>query len=185
MLTLEIAKIPPEGLELDSPLDPREVHVDGESQFQLLDGGRFKGRVERSDENSLHVRGRVDATMRLDCGRCLEPFELPLSQELELFYLPHRPGVEEAEDEVELSDRDMVVVYYQGERVDLGDALREQLFLALPLARACGAQCRGLCPVCGVNRNATACTCESQAKGDVRLVGLAALLEKGPAKGRH
>jgi len=185
MLTLEIAKIPPEGLELDSPLDPREVHVVGEAQFELLSGGRFKGRAERSDDNSLHVRGRVDAIVHLDCGRCLEPFDLPISQELELFYLPHRPGVEEAEDEVELPDREMVVTYYQGERLDLGEALREQLFLALPLARACRLDCKGLCPVCGVNRNTAACACESRAKGDVRLVGLAALLDKRPAKGRH
>ena len=32
--------------------------------------------------------------------------------------------------------------------------------LALPINPLCAETCRGLCPVCGGNRNQVACTCE-------------------------
>jgi uncharacterized protein len=83
-----------------------------------------------------------------------------VDQELDLFYLPHEAGQDqEEEDEVELSDRDVVVAYYEGDRLDLGDVIREQLFLTVPLARVCREDCRGLCPTCGGNRNQQACAC--------------------------
>ena len=35
----------------------------------------------------------------------------------------------------------------------------DNLFLQLPLVSVCRPDCKGLCPVCGVNRNHTACAC--------------------------
>ena len=49
----------------------------------------------------------------------------------------------------------MVVAYYDGDRLDLGEMVREQFFLAVPLRRLCREDCRGLCPTCGANRNLT------------------------------
>ena len=175
MLTLEVSKIPPEGLEVDSTLDAHEVHVEGERAFQLEPGGRFVGRADRGDEGSIHVRGHVRANLKLECGRCLEPFGLAVDQELDLFYLPERPGTAEAEEDVGLSDRDMVVAYYDGERLDVAEALREQFFLAVPLRCVCTPQCRGLCPTCGANRNLAACACPETP--EPRLAGLGALLD--------
>ncbi len=47
------------------------------------------------------------------------------------------------------TDRDMVVAYYKGDRLDLGEVVREQCFLSLPLKRLCREDCRGRCPTCG------------------------------------
>jgi len=49
-----------------------------------------------------------------------------------------------------------------------GDATGEVVFetettLALPMKPLCREGCRGLCPVCGGNRNITACACETPA----------------------
>jgi uncharacterized protein len=182
MLLIEVAKIPNEGMVVATGLDAGEIHVEGERSFTLRPGGWVDCRIERGDDRSVHVRGRLSASLGLDCGRCLDTFDLALDQELDLFYLPHRPDDrEEAEDEVELSDRDVVVAYYRGERFDLGEALREQLFLALPMRRLCREDCRGLCLVCGRNRNQGDCGCASAPQGDERLGVLARLIEKGPA----
>ena len=159
MLLIHVSKIPPEGLSIDTPLDPGEVHLEGEDSFTLK-GGTLRCHVERGDEDTIHVRGRLQAEVALSCGRCLEGFALSIEQELDLFYLPHEKGQEqEEEDEVELSDRDVVVAYYSGDRLDLGDVIREQLYLTVPLARVCREDCRGLCPHCGVNRNQQQCAC--------------------------
>jgi uncharacterized protein len=159
MLLINVSRIPLEGMEINAPLDSAQLHLEREESFTLA-GGRLVGRVERSDDDTVHVRGHLSAEVALQCGRCLEPFRVPLEQELDLFYLPHRPEMgDEEEDEVELSDRDMVVAYYRDGTLDLGEVLREQLFLAMPLARVCREACRGLCRACGANRNTVDCAC--------------------------
>jgi uncharacterized protein len=162
MLLISVSKIPPEGLSIDAALDPGQVHLEGEDAFALA-GGSLRCLVERGDDETVHVRGRLQAQVDLQCGRCLDPFTLPIDQQLDLFYLPHEAGQsEEEEDEVELSDRDVVVAYYEGDRLDLGEVIREQLYLTVPLSRLCREDCRGLCPRCGVNRNLQACDCPTE-----------------------
>jgi uncharacterized protein len=48
----------------------------------------------------------------------------------------------------------------------LNDILQEQVLLALPLQRVCRAECRGICPTCGQNRNETGCQCQEQKTDD-------------------
>jgi uncharacterized protein len=164
VLVINVSRIPPEGLEVADDLEPGEVHLEGEDSFNLEPGGRMEGRLERGDDDSVHLRGSLSARLRLQCGRCLEPFILPVEQELDLFYLRRqRKDAGEEEDEVELSDRDMVVAYYDGDVLDLGEMVREQFFLALPLKRLCREDCRGLCPTCGSNRNQARCECPPEA----------------------
>src|SRR5262245_10171121 len=101
VLVIEISQIPPEGLELDEPLDAASVHVEREGDFSLDPGGRLRARVELVDGTSIHVRGHLSAPLHLECGRCLESFPLRLEQDLDLFYLPHRSDDDrEEEDEV-------------------------------------------------------------------------------------
>jgi uncharacterized protein len=174
MLVLEVARIPPEGLELTEDLTPGAVHVESGEEFALGSGGSLRCRVERGDDESVHVRGHLGASVVLACGRCLESFTLPIQQEVEVFYLPQRPGEGEEED-IELKDRDMIVAYYTAGQVDLGELVREQLYLTLPMKRVCREECRGLCPRCGKNRNHEGCTCPTE-ETDPRLVPLAGLL---------
>jgi uncharacterized protein len=178
MLVIHVSRIPLEGMEVDTELDAGQVHLEGEETFDLR-GGRLHGRLDRGDDDTVHVRGHLSADVGLQCGRCLEPFRVPLEQELDLFYLPHRPGLDdEEEDEVELSDRDMVVAYYRDDTLDLGNVLREQLFLAMPLARVCREDCRGLCRACGANRNVVACACPPEESASP-FSSLRTLFDKG------
>ena len=45
------------------------------------------------------------------------------------------------------------------DRLDLGPMVREAVELELPLAPLCREDCRGLCPVCGTDRNVETCDC--------------------------
>jgi uncharacterized protein len=40
--------------------------------------------------------------------------------------------------------------------------MREQFYLALPMKPLCREDCKGLCPICGVNRNRETCSCRSE-----------------------
>jgi len=179
-LQIEVARIPPEGLDLDEVLDAVAVHLEDESDFRLRPEARLRCHVELVDGTTVHVRGPLVAVIEPECGRCLERYPVDVDQELDLFYLPRgSQQPEEQEDEVELSDRDVVVGYYENDRVDLGEVVREQLFLTLPLRRLCRQDCRGLCPSCGENLNVVDCGCPPvQEPEDPRFSGLRRLIEE-------
>jgi uncharacterized protein len=180
MLLIETTRIPPEGLDVDEALDPARLRLEGESDFALDPGARVRAHVELVDGSTVHVRGRLEAGVSLECGRCLDRYGAPAGQELDLFFLPRekeRPRDEE--EDVQLSDREVVVGYYEGDRLDLADVIREQLILSLPLRRLCREECRGLCPTCGKNRNSSDCGCPPPEDGeDPRLAPLRRLFGK-------
>jgi len=177
MLLIDVSRIPPEGLDVKAPLDSGEVHVAGEEGFRLEPGGSLECHVEKGDDETVHVQGHLSARLGLECGRCLEPFSFPVEQNLDLFYLPHQAG-ESVEDEEEIAERDLVVAYYRQGRLDLGDMVREQFFLTLPMKRLCRAECLGLCATCGSNRNLNPCECPAVG---APLSPFSGLFEKGPS----
>lgn len=181
MLQIEVSRIPPDGLEIDDPLTPEALHFEEEGDVRLEPGGRLRCRVDLGDDDSVHVRGRFETQVGLECGRCLEPFSMGLEQELDLFYLPRpeQPEQDDQEEEVELSDHDLVVAYYDADVLDLGEMVREQILLGLPMKRVCREDCQGICHSCGVNRNVGECNCKDQDDVDPRLSVLRDLLGGG------
>ncbi len=180
MLVIEIPRIPPEGLDVDEALDAHNLHLEDETEFRLGTGAHLACKVDLMDGTSVHVRGRLSGSVSTACGRCLEDYELSVGQELDLFYLPRAQGrPQEQEEEVELTDREVVVGYYDGERLDLGEVLREQIVLGLPLRRLCREDCLGRCPSCGQNRNQVSCACPpAEETADPRLAPLRKLFQK-------
>jgi uncharacterized protein len=176
-LVVELRKVPQEGAEIHAVLSDTGLHLEGEDSFVLLPGARFDGRVDRGDDESLHIVGTLQATVRLECGRCLDAFEHPAGANLDLYFLPD-DGTELAEQDVELKERDMVVGSYTGGELDLGETLREHVHLSIPLKRLCRDECEGLCLTCGANRNHKTCACPERADADPRLAGLAHLFKR-------
>jgi uncharacterized protein len=128
-----------------------------EDEFSILGPVRFTGSLTRAGDR-FHLRGRIGATLQLTCGRCLTPFPKALDTAVDLTYVPDRaPAGTAAKDakpqapdeEVELQDEDLNTSYYHDHVLDLGEMLREQFYLALPMQPLCRPDCQGLCPVCG------------------------------------
>jgi len=116
--------------------------------------------------------GRVTTALELGCSRCLEPFRLPVNSAFDLRYLPQATNRGGEEDEV--GEDALDVAFYEGEAIDLGQMLREQFYLVLPMKPLCRLDCRGICPVCGANRNTVECGCEAKWE-DPRLAPLKGL----------
>jgi uncharacterized protein len=178
MLVVHVPKIPPEGQDIDAVLDPGQVHLEGERSFELQEG-RLKVHLEKGEENTVQVKGRLTARLGLECGRCLEPFSYAIDQNVDLFYLPRQreAQAEEQDADVQLSDHQMVVVFYDNDRIDLGEMVREQFFLQIPMRRLCREDCKGLCPDCGKNKNLERCECAPQSASDPRLARLGKLFD--------
>ncbi|NLE99761.1 MAG: DUF177 domain-containing protein [Anaerolineales bacterium] len=99
----------------------------------------------------LLVQGAVDAEMRLECVRCLEPCDIPATLELEETF--RLPGTKPRPD--------LPYSVTDDGWIDLVPLIREQGWVAVPIKPICDPQCKGLCPQCGTNLNVETCACRS------------------------
>jgi uncharacterized protein len=109
------------------------------------------------------VQGRLHSAVRLTCSRCVEEFEQPLSLDLEAVYLPLQAISSERAKELEEGEAD--VYAYAEPVIDIAEMVRDKLFFSIPLQPHCMVGCKGLCPSCGVNRNAISCQCAEEKLG--------------------
>ena len=98
------------------------------------------------------VHGTVKGEVAHECRRCLAPVPVRIDEQVSMFF---QDGVRE--EEAEAGE-----VYALPERgdLDLTQAVREQVALAVPQYALCREECRGLCPQCGTNLNEHDCDCE-------------------------
>lgn len=105
---------------------------------------QVSGTLERISDGIV-VRATVTAPWAGACSRCLRPVAGELAVHVDELFEPHPVEGE---------------TYPLGEdAVDLEPLVRDAILLELPPAPLCGADCAGLCPVCGGDRNVTACDC--------------------------
>lgn len=118
----------------------------------------------QNTEGEVRVRGKFTVVLETDCDRCLGNGRFPLESAFDLFY---RPMAELTRmEEVEIDEGEAEIGFYQGGGMELEDILREQVLLALPMQRVCREDCRGICPVCGRNRNEAPCDCREHPADD-------------------
>ena len=127
-------------------------------EFRLADPLAVDVTYYRAGED-LYYHGNLATTLRASCARCLGQFALALAQDFEFVLVPERPQ----EEDVELEDDDLALSFFSGTEIDLEPLCSEQAILALPTRALCREDCRGLCPVCGNDRNTEACTCDASA----------------------
>ena len=115
--------------------------------------------LERIPEGIV-VRGEVDVVWAAECSRCLKPLQGNLAVGIDELFEPHP-----IDGETYLLDDDCI---------DLDQVVRDAVVLELPPAPHCRDDCRGLCPVCGADRNETECGCVEEAD-DPRWAALRSL----------
>jgi DUF177 domain-containing protein len=108
-----------------------------------------------ADGAEVFVRGRLSATVPLVCGRCAEGFSGKLGADVDVRLMPRAATA----DSVELGADDLDVDFYDNDQLDLGRIVENETTLALPMKPLCRPDCRGLCSVCGANRNTVTCAC--------------------------
>ena len=112
----------------------------------------------------IRLQGQLQVTVSAPCDRCLEPVSQPIRSPFNLVYVPASEAAEGGEEEID--DAAVEVGFYEGNGVQLNDVLREVVLLALPMQLVCNENCKGICPVCGQNRNQQACACHTTAADD-------------------
>ena len=159
----------------DESLSGRDLALE-ESEDIDVRALAVRGRGMRTGAGEVALEGALDARLELRCVRCLEPFEHALRSSFELILVADEPAAGE-DEERETDDREALLFVAAEGHVELRDVVREQVYLNLPQKPLCRADCRGLCPTCGVDRNRLECGCRS-GEIDDRLAPLLELKNK-------
>lgn len=112
------------------------------------------------------ARGEVAGTLRNECTRCLKAVETSFRSGLTLVFV-------EGED----SEGGAYGFEPAGSELDMSEAVREEIVLAVHPYVVCDPECRGLCPRCGTNLNEGACDCTDD-ELDPRWAALRALQDE-------
>ena len=171
-MRLEISRIREPHRRLDRTDEPS---VFGHEDAYTIVAPVRLGADLRKDQETVRFTGSLDTELELACSRCAEGFRVPVHTDFDLLYLPAASAETAVEHEVQ--EDDLETSYYREGIIDLAELVREQLYLALPMKPLCQETCRGLCPECGTNLNASICAC-TPIWEDPRLAPLKALARK-------
>jgi uncharacterized protein len=159
-MIIDLKTFPGEGRKKFSFTLDREWWLPGEDDYQIeaietpINVGLEIYRVE----SKFILNGAFKGALRVICDRCLDSYRQEIESEFNYFLVPE-PGNKEQE-ELELMEEDMDVVFISDDKVNLNEVIKEQLFLSLPVKCLCKPNCLGLCTKCGCNLNENSCECK-------------------------
>lgn len=157
-MRIELDKLDGKPARFAHKYEPEELILDDE-HARLVEPPEVKGRINRSG-HEVRLQGEIAASAEVECDRCLKQKTVPIETVFDVTYVPAADYVEG--EVAELHEEDLAVSVYRDEVIDIDELVREQVLLAIPSRALCSEDCRGLCPVCGANRNETACECEAK-----------------------
>jgi uncharacterized protein len=170
MLTLDLNKIRTPRERFERVYRPGQLPA--ESDYAVVEPVALAFDIFK-DKQQFRLAGDVKTVLELPCSRCLEPFQHGVDAQFDLRYQPHALNTSGGgeHDEREIEEDDLSTAFYQNDEIDLGQLMREQFYLSLPMKPLCREDCKGLCPVCGTNLNRETCDCKRD-WDDPRLAAL-------------
>ena len=136
-------------------------------EFALDEAVRVTGQLSATGPGSYYWRGRLATAVRTACRRCLAPVVQSLQTPVDILF---------TEDQ-QADDPSIYLIPQRSTTLDLSEAIREELMLAVPEYVLCRDDCRGLCPQCGKDLNEGPCDCRP-ATTDPRWAALLALADR-------
>lgn len=154
----ELLRRPGSDRDVSVALAPAELGLTDE---RLVEGEPIRVRLHlESLSDGIVVDGEVVSVWHGSCRRCLVEVGGELHSEVHELY------------QSTLTDPDAFPIEH--DQIDLEPVVREVVQIDLPTVPLCRADCAGLCPVCGADRNLDPCACAEE-RGDDRWAALDAL----------
>ena len=137
MIKFYVSRLEKESVEVESDEPAELLELDPTAGYAAVAPVHYHLTAQLISGGVL-VSGRASTKIAGECTSCLDPVEQRVeTPPLELFF-ELEPGQEEC---------------------DVTEDIRAEMLLALPMNLRCSEECRGLCPVCGANRNREKCSC--------------------------
>lgn len=174
-LSLRLPSLQGNHERFDIRYEPSLFEAVGDDAFRVVSPVTLAFDIDEQETGRYRVKGQLTGDIELTCGRCVEPYTLPVTADFDLRYVPRSENLGEGEREVE--EDDLTTAFYADDQIDLSELIGEQFHLALPMKPLCSAACKGLCPQCGTNLNTSTCNCSRQWT-DPRLAPLKSLVRE-------
>lgn len=175
-MRIRIYDIPPEGRDLEFNLDKEQVNsrillawqaqdesAVAQPMYEFLKDPKVFLHLDL-DGSTVVVKGKVEGEYLTLCSRCAEETRQHLELPIDLILKPKSERVPEDEQEDDLN-----FGTYEKQEIHCEIFSEDFLVLGLPFSVQCCANCKGLCPHCGINLNHETCKCKSEKPGDPRL----------------
>ena len=154
-LLYKIAKLwgKPEGSSEKYELNEKLVFADDK---ELNFASNFKGKftfIRLKDEVSV-LLNNASVDVNFSCNLCLKEFVETIEiSEAEREFFHDKPDFESSDLD------DLFYIDKKRMTLDLNEMVRQEIILHFPLIPVCSKSCKGLCPVCGKDRNSVKCKC--------------------------
>ena len=125
--------------------------------------------ITNQENKTLFIRGAVDVTLSIPCGRCLE--EVPTQI---CFDIDKKLDINDSvltDDEMEEND------YLIGFELDVDKLVYAEILVNWPMRVLCKDDCEGICKVCGANLNKGDCGCQ-RTELDPRMAAIQDIFSK-------
>ena len=137
--------------------------------FPILQKSPVVLTITNQENKTLFIRGAVDVTLSIPCGRCLE--EVPTQI---CFDIDKKLDINESvliDDEMEEND------YLIGFELDVDKLVYAEILVNWPMKVLCKEDCEGICNVCGANLNKGDCGCQ-RTELDPRMAAIQDIFSK-------
>ena len=137
--------------------------------FPILQKSPVVLTLTNQENKTLFIRGSVDVTVSIPCGRCLE--EVPTQI---CFDIDKKLDIQDnilVDDEMEEND------YLIGFELDVDKLVYAEILVNWPMRVLCKDDCEGICKVCGANLNKGDCGCQ-RTELDPRMAAIQDIFSK-------
>ncbi len=136
---------------LSIPYEATEF-FDGFDKRKIVESNALELDITNIGEGKLELKGSIEVVFADKCGRCLEDVNVPVSASF-VYSVVKPDGFHEQDEDGEL--------FMDGYNLDADALIYNELLMSLPMKVLCREDCKGLCPVCGSNRNHGECGCDT------------------------
>ena len=164
LLNVYLKDIPPEGLKMDCEVNPEWLELPSD-EGKVNRVFHWEGYILKTPKGAS-VSGTLSGVIVRECVRCLQEFDdqvsIPCmavfqstqSDTGQIFRVDQKSNISDPLEPVGEE-----IYPFEGNQVELGKMLREQVILTSPIQPLCRPDCLGLCQICGRNLNQGSCRC--------------------------
>ncbi len=121
--------------------------------FSILEKSPVSLILSNAGTGKVRIEGSAELTFRTRCDRCLS--DVPTKLELKFHQVVASPDAGKDEEEEENPS------YLEGYQLNVESFVHDEILMNWPMKILCREDCKGVCPVCGKNRNDGDCGCDT------------------------
>lgn len=143
MIKVRVSQLARENFHAHGSLPPSEFQLENEDMYIFIGEIHYDVRANLVGGGVI-AESVLSGELECTCGRCICKFKRPFEIR-DSFHFYENPSSDE---------------------IDLTPDLREDILMSFPQNFLCSDTCKGLCPICGLDRNKSECNCAKTEKPD-------------------